>query len=206
MAEKAIPARVAMPLALAAAAGCASSAVLPYVGLPIVAAATAALLAQGGFALAIGAVMTGAAVAVVMGPWDIVFALPGGLATVLAVRALRTRDVQPVGGVLGLVVVGAAAGTDALRAASAGQTLASSISDTAEASAKALSSILGGAASTEQIDAASKLLVHLWPSAYVQTAVFTVVFAIGAATWAARRSGLPLERVKPMAQLDLSAH
>ncbi len=194
-------------LGTACAAGVVVSSQLPLVGLPVTAAAAAGLAFRGRVAVSVLAAAVGVAAAASVLPVSVAFVAPAAAAILLAVWLLPRRSAQLVALLLTGAIAGGAAAVDILAARSLGQSLMQAVRAQAIIVSEGLKQALGSSASawTEQLAAARSALVMLWPSFYVQTALFAAVFVIAAIAWAARRSGIVVE-VPANRDLDLSVH
>jgi len=207
MSDRVIGMRDTALLSVACAAGVVVAPQFPYVGLPVTAAAAAGLAYGGRTVASIGAALIGAALAAAVLPHSAAFAIPVSAAVLLAVWLLRTRSAQFVGLVLTLAIAGGAIAADALSARSVGQSLVEAMRAQAVTLTEGLRQALGPSAAnlSDQLATLRPVLASLWPSFYVQSAIFVAVFVIVAIAWAARRSGVEIA-VPAAKELDLSVH
>jgi hypothetical protein len=193
-------------LGIACAAGVVMAPQLPLVGLPTAAAAAAGLTFRGSRGAALLGFAAGIALAALVAPGSALFAASVALAVTVAIALLPSKPVQLVGAIAAVIVTAGAMGADALVARSAGLTLVGAVREQSAAATQALKQVLGSSGGwAEQLNTARAALVMLWPSFYVQTAIFGAIFMIAAIAWAARRSDTPLD-VPTNRNLDITGH
>lgn len=193
-------------LGTACVVGVAIAPQLPLVGLPTAAAAAAGLSFRGRRAVSVAVLVMGVVLAAVMVPAYAAYAAAGAAAVLIAVTLLPSRPLPLVGALVTAVVAGGGIGSDALAARSAGSTLVRMLRTQAVVATDALRQMFGSAGDwAEQLEAARKALIMLWPSFYVQTAIWASIFVIAAIAWAAHRTGAPLS-VPTNRELDLTGH
>jgi hypothetical protein len=205
--EQVTQARDLVLLAVACGAGALVAPLLPYIGLPVAAAAAAGLMYRKRLVVAILAAVLGVAASEIIVPGSAVFAVPAVAAAIAAAWLLRHRSAQFVGLGLSIVVAASAVAADALSARLAGSTLVAGIEEQATVLTNSLKQALGAGASalSAQLATLRSIYVTLWPSFYVQTGVLIAVFVIAAIAWAAKKSGTDVQ-VPAAKKLDLSVH
>lgn len=206
-----MPSRVAdirdvLLLSAACVLGAIATPIAVFVGLPLFAAGAAGLVLRGRRGAAVAGAVIGAGSGAIIRPESLALAVPT-LAGVIAMAILLPRwSYQALG--FGLVAVVTVSGIafDALNAAAEGTSLpelfARESASTLESVSKSLSA---SGAAKESIDQLGRLFVNLWPSAYVQLAIVTVVLTMAAVGWAASRSGRP-GLVPPFFMVDLNVN
>ena len=199
--------RDTMLLGMACAGGVVISPQLPFIGLPIAAAAATGLAYRGRIVASFVAALIGAAVVGLLLPQAMVFAVPAAAVVLLAVWMLRKHSAQFTASVLTVAIAASAIAADALTASLVGQSLVENLRVSTAAVTELLTQALGsgGSAVGEQLSQLREVIVMLWPAFYVQSAIFGAVFIIAAISWSATRSGVKLE-VPAARELDLSVH
>ena len=194
-------------LGTACAAGVVVSPQLPYVGLPVTAAAVAGLAYQGRLTAGLIALAAGVVGVALVLPQAVVFAAPVALVVLLAVWLLPRVSAGLTAAVLTVAIASSAILADTLSARLLGQSLTEAVRSESTAVTAAFKQALGASGSeiTEQLEAVRRALVMLWPSFYIQSAIFAAVFIIAAISWAASRNGVEL-KVPKARDLDLSLH
>jgi len=198
---------------LAAVAGAMLAADLPFVGLPLAAAALGWLALRKGPVVASVAALAATAITVPLLGWQpavyigpaLVAAGPG------TAWALKRWSVVRVVAGLTVVLVAVAVGYDAVVAAVSGSTFLAA--RTAEASAMKAVVLQSGAQSgtdaktvRELADQVAQLWLMLWPALYLYVSGLAAVLSVPLVSRLGRTLGEPVSEVVPLAELDLSIH
>ena len=194
-------------LGVACAGGVVICPQLPYVGLPVVAAAAAGLGYRGRAAAGVVAVALGVVVVASVMPTAAIFAAPAAAMVLLSIRLLRRHSAQLTAAVLTLAFAASALAADVVSARLLGESLTESLRADTVAITERLTQALGagGAGLADQLAGVREVIVALWPAFYVQSAIVGAVLVVAAIAWAAGRSGEDVA-VPTVRELDLSVH
>lgn len=178
---------------------------MPYVGLPLCAAALAAMAFDG---RALTAVLTASAAA---GAVSFVGGIPAAIAVtpalaaiLVAASSLRERPAVRTTAVLALVLTVGFVAADVFTARMKGMAFTAFINDSTAEAAAAASMLAGSEAIAEQVSALAEFLARTWPADYAVTGIISAVGIVTAIGWASRRTGASIQRLPRLDSFDLS--
>lgn len=185
--------------------------VMPAIGFPLAAAGLAALFFRGRVILA--AVAAGVAVAfgTFMAPPDAVLLSPAFVALLFMVGGSQQRPALRSVTILTIVFAAGSLASTALAAWFRGTTFLALTRQNAEAAVGAFADAAGGVGDDGMLfgvdpDVLADTMFRLWPVDYFASSLIAAVLAVAAIGWAARRSGVEVERLPRLDALDLSPH
>jgi uncharacterized protein YybS (DUF2232 family) len=203
-----------MRAGLLAAAGCVVAAAvmaqLPYLALPVCAAALADISLRGRpIAAAVLAGATTALSALLWGPRGAAIAVVG-LAGVLAAIAWLDRGSPWTALItLGVGYTVTFVAIDAADAWLAGESLIEGLRSLAESNSEVAATVArlaGVEAAAGEAQGLSETLFMTWPASYVVTGTVTAILVVSAIGWMARRHGRERNALPPLSQIDVSPH
>lgn len=196
--------RDTMLLIMACVAGALLAPVLPIAGYPLCAASLGGLYFRDRMLAAVLAAASAAAVAGLLRPGDAIAVGIAMTALLYAARALRTRDVYLIAAAMLPALAVGFMGAELLTARLQGLTFAGYMMEAAKQTAAALgtSNNVGGVTVAQLADTMTRFA----PAAYVMLAAATLVPTLATLVWSARRSGVAVQTVVPLGELDLSPH
>jgi len=190
-------------LSLACLGGAILAVPLPFVGLPMVAAALAGLIYTGQMIAAIVLATLSSALVGSMGAASAFAIVPAMTALLFAVVALRRQDPYVVVVWLASVLAISFAARDLAFAWLAGQTYGEFIAEMTTVTTEALAA--AGVQGLVAADAAD-IMTRFAPVGYLMTGVVSAIPVVLAISWAARRTGVQLKGSPGIANLDFSPH
>ncbi len=195
--------RDAVLLSLACVGGALLAPLVPFLGLPVCAAALAGLLYRGHPVTATIAAGVAVAAAGAIRPSEVLMVAPALVAVLFATMALRRTDVITIAAwfvpVLALSLAAREIGAAWLSGLTVREYFAEAL---AQVTALLATRGIEGLFAKDAVDT----MLRLAPAGYLLTALITAAPTLAAIVWAARRAGADVRRAARIDMLDLSPH
>lgn len=198
------PARVVVPAALLCIVGALLTPVMPFVGVPLCAAALAGLVYQGRAVVAVFAAAVAVVIAAYVRPSDVAILVPAFGAIMLAAYALRGRAALDIGVALVPALALAFALGEYATAWMKGIGYREYVGEVVTMIRPTLDRLV--TAEPTSTEALVDTLIRFAPSGYLMLGAITAVPTVLAMIWAADRSGSIVNRLPALREFDLSPH
>lgn len=190
-------------LSLACLGGAVLAVPLPFVGLPLSAAALSGLIYSGRIIEAVMLATLSSALVGSMRATDVFTIVPAMTALLFATVALRRHDPYVVTVWLAPVLAISFAARDLALAWLAGQTYGEFVTEMTAVTAETLTAAgFQGVVAADAVD----IMIRFAPIGYLVTGIVSAIPVVAAISWAARRTGVQLKGSSGIGNLDFSPH
>lgn len=180
---------------------------MPYVGLPLAAAALAAMAFNGRGVTAVLTASAAAGVVAFLGGIPAAVVVTPALAAILVTASmLRERSAARTTVGLAVVLTAVFVMADVLAARLTGMAFKAFITESTAQAAAAAAALAGTGAVTEQVKEIAQFLARTWPADYVVTGIVSAVGVVTAIGWASHRVGVATHRLPRLDSVDLSPY